>query len=343
MPDKSRRALLMGLFGSALIGRAEAQQSAESFFKSRTINVVVGYAPGGGYELYARFYAQYMPRYIPGNPSMVLQFMPGAASLQAANYVFNEAPRDGTTLGVVTQTLMLEEAMGTQGVRYKAADYDWIGRMTAAVEVELISKRAQAKTIEDVRRYETICGGSGPASPSEGYPRLLNAFGGTKFKIISGYPGAAEIRTALDSGEVDAMENSWGVVARSKQEQLASGDIKVDRAGRARRRSPALPDVPTAVEVGLTDEGKAALAFYTSSAAVGRSMLGPPGIPADRLKTLRDAFNAVQLDADFLNEIKKSGAEYEPETGEYLQDLAKKIATTPPDIVVRTAKALKPV
>jgi tripartite-type tricarboxylate transporter receptor subunit TctC len=331
----------MGLAGSALVGRAEAQQSAESFFKGRTINVVVGYAPGGGYELYARFYAQYMPRYIPGNPSMVLQFMPGAASLQAANYVFNEAPRDGTVLGVVTQTLMLEEAMGTQGVRYKAADYDWIGRMTAAVEVELISKRAQAKTIEDVRRYETICGGSGPASPSEGYPRLLNAFGGTKFKIISGYPGAAEIMTALDRGEVEAMENSWGVVARSKREQLASGDIKVIVQG-ALERSPALPDVPTVVEVGLTDEGKAALAFYTSSAAVGRSMLGPPGIPADRLKALRDAFNAVQHDADFLTDIKKSGAEYEPETGEYLQDLAKKIATTPPDIVARTAKALKP-
>lgn len=342
MPDKNRRALLLGLLGLTLADRAQAQQSVESFYKGRSIDVYIGFGPGGGYELYARIYAKYMPRYIPGNPTMVLQFMPGAGSLEAANYVFNSAARDGTALGVVTQTLMLEEAMGTSGVRYKAAEYNWIGRMTAVVEVELISKAAKAKTIEDVRLYETNCGGSGPTSPSEGYPRLLNAFAGTKFKIISGYPGAAEIMTALERGEVDAMENSWGLVARTKQAQLASGEIKVLVQG-ALTRSPALPDVPTVVEVGESPEGRAALEFYTSSAAVGRAMMGAPGIPPERVRALRDAFNAVQDDREFIEEIKKSGAEYDPAPGEYLQDLAHKISATPPDVIARTSKALRPI
>jgi tripartite-type tricarboxylate transporter receptor subunit TctC len=342
MPDQNRRALLLGLLGSTLAGRAQAQQSVESFYKGRTVSLIVGFAPGGGYDFYAQIYARYMPRYLAGNPAFVLQHMPGAGSLQAANYVFNESSRDGTSLGVVTQTFMLEEAMGTQGVRYKTADFSYIGRMSAVVEVEIISKTAKAKTIEDVRLYETNCGGTGPTSPSEGYPRLLNAFAGTKFKIISGYPGAADVMTALERGEVDAMENSWNLVAQTKKAQLASGDIKVLVQG-ALTRSPALPDVPTVVEVGQTPEGKAALAFYTSSAAVGRAIIGPPDIPPEHLKALRDAFNAVQHDPELIAEIKKSGADFDPAPGEYLQDLAQKVSTPPLDIIARTSKALKPI
>jgi tripartite-type tricarboxylate transporter receptor subunit TctC len=341
MPDKNRRALLFGLLGSTLAGRTRAQQATESFYKGKTVDMYIGFAPGGGYDFYAQIYARYMPRYVPGNPTFVLQHMPGAGSLKAANYLYNEAARDGTALGVVTQTFMLEEAMGTQGVRYKSADFSYIGRMSAVVEVEIISKAAKAKTIEDVRHYETTCGGSGPTSPSEGYPRLLNAFAGTKFKIISGYPGAADIMTALERGEVDAMENSWNLVSQTKKAQLASGDIKVLVQG-ALARSPALPDIPTVVEVGETPEGKAALEFYTSSVAVGRAIIAPPGVPPERVKILRDAFNAVQNDPELIAEIKKTGADFDPAPGEYLQDLAKKISATSPDIISRTSKALKP-
>jgi tripartite-type tricarboxylate transporter receptor subunit TctC len=185
-----------------------------------------------------------------------------------------------------------------------------------------------------------IAGGTGPTSPTEGYPRLLNAFAGTKFRIVSGFGGTSEIMLAMERGEVDALENSWNSVLRTKRDWVEGKKINV-LIQAVLERSKELPDTPTLVELGNTPEGKAALAFYTSSAAVSRSLIGTPGIPADRLKALRDAFQATTRDPEFLAEIKKSQSEFDPAPGEYLEDLAKKIAATPPEVVRRTAEALR--
>ena len=318
---------------------AHAQSVAE-FYKGNTINIYVGYSPGGAYDYYGRLFARHMGKYIPGNPTVVIQSMPGGGSLRAANFLFNVAPKDGTALGVVTQTVMLEEAFGTPGVKYRATDFNFIGRMTGVLETMIIWHEAQAKTIYDVRKYETIAGGTGPTSPTEGYPRLMNAFAGTKFKIVSGYGGTSEIMLAMERREVDALENSWNSVVRTKRDWIESKKINV-LIQAVLERSKVLPDTPTLVEMGNTPEDRAALAFYTSSAAVSRPLVGTPGIPADRLKALRDAFQATTRDPEFLAEIKKSGSEFDPAPGEYLQDLAKQVASTPQALVQRTAAALR--
>ena len=168
----------------------------------------------------------------------------------------------------------------------------------------------------------------------------MNAFAGTKFKIVSGYGGTTEIMLARERREVDALENSWSSIVRTKKEWLDNKKINV-LIQAAMTRSPLLPNTPTLIEMGNTPEDKAALALYTSSAAVSRPLLGTPGIPADRLKALRDAFQAATRDAEFLAEIKKSNSEFDPAPGEFLEDLAKKIAATPPEIVRRTAEALR--
>jgi tripartite-type tricarboxylate transporter receptor subunit TctC len=281
-----------------------------------------------------------MGRYIPGHPTIVTQIMLGAGSLQAANYLYAVAPKDGTALGVVTQTLMLEEAMRTPAVRYKAMEFNWIGRMTAVLETVISSQSAKAKTIYDVRQYEINMAGTGAGSPSEGYPRLLNAFASTKFKVIAGYPGVSNAMMALDAGEIDAVEISWNTIVRTKQDWLQNHKINV-LVQAVPERSPDLPAVPTLVELGNTPDDKKALAFYTSSSAVGRAMIATPGIPADRVKALRDAFNATQQDPEFLAEIEKSQLEFNRAPGQFLQDLTQAVAATPRDIVVRTSEALR--
>lgn len=315
-------------------------ETVEAFYKGKTITITVGYSPGGAYDYYARVFARHIGKHIPGNPTVVVQNMPGGGSLRAANYLFNVAAKDGTALGVLTQTLMLESPLGTPGVQFKAVEFSYIGRMTRVLEVMIGWHEAAAKTIHDVKTHEMIAGGTGPTSPTEGYPRLLNAFAGTKFRIVSGFGGTSELMLAMERREIDALENSWSSIVRTKKDWLEQKKINV-LVQAVSERSKILPDTPTLVEMGSTAEDKAALEFYVSSAAVSRSLLGAPGIPADRVKALREAFQATTKDPAFLEDIKRSGSEFDPESGEYLEALAKKVAATPSAVVERTAAALR--
>lgn len=318
---------------------ASAQSVAE-FYTGKTVTISVGYSPGGSYDYYPRVFARYLGKYIPGHPTVVVQNMPGAGSLRAANYLFNVAPKDGTALGVVTQTVMIEAPLGTPGVKYNAVEFTYIGRMTGVLETMIGWHEAPAKTIQEARQHEMVAGGTGPTSPTEGYPRLLNAFAGTKFRIVSGFGGTAEIMLAMERREVDALENSWNSIVRTKKEWVDQKKINVLIQAQL-ERSKELPDTPTLVEMGHTPEDQEALAFYTSSAAVSRSLLGAPGIPADRIKALREAFQATTRDPQFLADIKKSNSEFDPAPGEYLEALAKKVAGTPRAVIERTAAALR--
>jgi tripartite-type tricarboxylate transporter receptor subunit TctC len=330
------------VFATILLSGARGAhaQSVAEFYTGKTITISVGYSPGGSYDYYPRVFARYLGKYIPGHPNVVVQNMPGAGSMRAANFLYNVAPKDGTALGVVTQTVMLEAPLGTPGVKYDATQFSYVGRMTGVLETMIVWHEAKAKTIQDVRLHETIAGGTGPTSPTEGYPKLLNAFAGTKFRIVSGFRGTSEIMLAMERREVDALENSWNSIVRTKKEWVDTKKINV-LIQAVLERSKQLPDTPTLVEMGHTAEDKAALAFYTSSAAVSRSLLGTPGIPADRLKALREAFQATTRDPDFLAEIKKSQSEFDPAPGEYLEELAKKIAATPREVIERTSAALR--
>lgn len=338
-PSRRVGVLAAVFFGSAIV--PAFADSIEDFYKNKTITITVGYSPGGSYDYYARVFARHMGKYIPGSPTIVVQNMPGGGSLRAANYLFNAAPKDGTALGVLTQTLMLEGPLGTPGVKYNAAEFSYIGRMTLVLETMIAWHEAPAKNIEDVKKYEVIAGGTGPTSPTEGYPRLLNAFAGTKFRIVSGFDGTSELMLAMERREIDALENSWNSVLRTKKEWIEQKKINV-LIQAVSERSKQLPDTPTLVEMGSNDEDKAALAYYVSSAGVSRSLVGSPGIPPDRLKALRAAFQAATRDPLLLEEINKSQSEFEPASGEYLEALAKTLASTPSTVIERTAAALRP-
>ena len=306
-------------FSVVVIGGAGAQP-AEPFFKGKTINFYIGFGSGGSYDYYARLVARFIGKYIPGNPTVVAQTMTGAGSLQLANFLFTTAPRDGTAMGTVTQTVALEEALHSPGVRYKAAEFTWIGRATAMLEVAMIRGDAKARTIDGVKQYVTPVAGTGAGSPSEGYPRLLNALAGTKFKIISGYPGSSQVSLALEAGEVDGAFTSWNTLKRTKPDWLLNYAVGILYQC-ALERHPDLADIPTDVELGPTEEARKILAFYTSGAAVGRSILAPPSIPADRVEILRRAFDAAIKDPELLAGIERAQQEFQPASGEELQKL----------------------
>ncbi|MGE5537524.1 MAG: Bug family tripartite tricarboxylate transporter substrate binding protein [Gemmatimonas sp.] len=293
-------------------------QSVEQFYKGKTVNLYIGYAPGGGYDFFGRLVARHLGRHIPGQPNVVPQNMPGAGSLRAANFVYNVAPKDGTALGIVTQTVALEDAFGTPGVQYKATAFNWIGRATSNVDMMLTWHTSKVKTFEDALKYETPVAGTGPGSPAEFMPKVLNKVLGTKFKVITGYPGSNEGMLAMEKGEVEGATTSWNTIKTSKQDWLQNKQISLIVQYTPYRHKE-LPNVPDMVELGKTDEQKQILGLYASGAVIGRSIFTSPGVPAERVKALRDAFTAMTKDPVFLADIEQTKAEFDPMTGEELQ------------------------
>jgi tripartite-type tricarboxylate transporter receptor subunit TctC len=329
-------------FGALAVAALSSPSVAQPDFSyaGKTINLYIGFAPGGSYDFYGRLVARYMGKHLPGNPTIIAQNMPGAGSLLAANYLYKVAPKDGTALGVLTQSIAVEEALKTPGVQYRSAEFNWIGRMTAILEVTLTAPKSKVRTIEDARRVETPVAGTGPGSPSEGYPKLLNALAGTKFKIISGYPGSTQGMMAAEAGEVDGALTSWNTLKRMKAAWLANREIGL-LVQYALARHPDMPDVPTVVELGKTDEAKQILTFYASGAEVGRSLAAPPGVPPERVRLLRAAFDAMLKDPEFLGEVEKTKLEFQPASGEELERLIHNTANAPPQLIEKMQLILR--
>jgi tripartite-type tricarboxylate transporter receptor subunit TctC len=326
--------LLSGVALTALVcgtSTDAAAQSAEQFYKGKTVNLYIGYGPGGGYDFFGRLVAKHIGRHIPGRPTVVPQNMPGAGSLRAANFIYNVAPKDGTALGIITQTVALEEALKTPGVQYKAAGFNWIGRMTSNVDMMVTWHTSKVKTIEDAMKYDAPVAGTGPASPAEFMPKVLNHVVGTKFKVITGYPGSNAGLLAMEKGEVDGATTSWNTLKVSKQPWLEEKAINLVLQYTPSRH-PELPNLPDMVEIGKTPEQKQILALYASGAAVGRSIFTSPGVPADRIQALRDAFDAMLKDPRLLADVKQTKAEFDPMSGVALQKLIKDAGNIPPAV-----------
>lgn len=323
---------------SFMVVQTAAAQSVESFYKGKTINVYIGYGAGGGFDFYGRLFARYVGRHIPGQPSIVPQNMPGAGSLRAANFVYNAAAKDGTSLGVVTPALALEDAFQSNGVQYKAAEFAWIGRLAPSMDIVMSWHTSKAKTIDDVFKLEVPIAGSGAGSTAEMMPRVLNSVVGTKFKVITGYDGSNQAMLAMERGEVDASTVGWNTVATAKRDWVTNKSVNL-LVQLAPYRHKDVPDVPNMVELGKTEEQRQILSVYASGAEIGRSVFGSPGIPAERVKALRDAFDAMIKDPAFLAEVEKTKTELDPLPGAELQKVVEAATQIPADIREKARKA----
>ena len=227
--------------------------------------------------------ARHLGKHIPGQPTLIAQNMPGAGSLKAANYLYEVAPKDGTALGVVVESAALEQALANPAVQYDAAKFTYVGRVATSNNIFMQWHTAKVQSLDDAKRMETSLAGTGPGSIAETVPRLLNALIGTRFKLISGYPASSEAMLAMERGEVEGASSSWAAVKVGKQAWLRERKIRIILQTTPERIAE-LPDAPSLGEIGDTPEDKQVFALYASGSAIGRSVIAPPGLPADRVK-----------------------------------------------------------
>jgi len=325
----------LALAAMALLSPAVANaQSVEDFYRGKTITVIIGFAPGASNDFYIRAVARNMGRHIPGNPLVVPRNMPGGGSLVAANHIFNVAPKDGTTLGLIAPTAPLEERLGASNVRFKAAQFNFIGRMAATPSVTFTVASSPVKTIQDAMVREASLGATGRSSTVTVYPNLLNHVVGTKFKLVMGYKGSPEAMLAMDRGEVEGHTTTWDGMKSRAEQHLRDKTINM-LVQYGLKRHPELPDVPASVELGRTPEQIEALRVFGNATDVGRFLLATPDTPADRIQALRRAFDAMMKDPEYLADLKQQKLEHGPLPGEELQKLVVGLANVSPATIER--------
>ncbi|MFN3892332.1 MAG: Bug family tripartite tricarboxylate transporter substrate binding protein [Beijerinckiaceae bacterium] len=299
------------------------------FYQGKTINIVVGFTPGGTYDQMARFYARHLPRFLPGKPNVIVQNMPGAGSMIAATHMFNAAPKDGTALGVLGGGTVWEAALGNPRAKYDPRQFNWLVGKSRDNITCLVWHTSPVQTIEDVVRRETSVGATGPGSRTVSFPRALNELVGTRFKIVSGYPGGNEITLALEKGEVEGY-CGWALGSLKQRAMNWYNEKKVRFLVQfAPKGDPDLKGVPLAVDLAKTDEARQIMEFLTSDATLAWTALTTPGVPAERVKLLRTALAQILKDKDALAEADREKLEIDPVSGEELQALVEKLYATP--------------
>ena len=334
-----RSRLLAMLAAAALVCTSSAAfAQAPDLFARKTITIYIGNTVGGSYDLYGRMVARFLGRHLPGNPNVIAENMPGAGTIRAANFIYGAAPRDGTALGIVTETLALEQALDNPAVQYDAGKYTWIGRVASSNNIHMMWYTSKVQSIEDAKLYEAPVAGTGPGNIAETVPTLLDQVIGTKFKIVTGYPASNEAMLAMERGEVEGSSTAWATVKINHKDWLDQKKIKIILQD-VPERAADLPDTPTLVEVGKTPQDRQLLGLYASGGAIGRAFIAPPGLSAEVTKALRDGFNAMVKDPEFVAELNKINLDLDPLPGEVLQKTAADILDIPPAVKER-AKAM---
>ena len=312
--------------------------SADDFYEKKQIAMVIGYNPGGGYDIYARIVAGALPRHIPGAPVIVVRNMPGAGSAVAANYLAGPAARDPLTIGVVGQQLSLAQALQDPVVKFDMRRFNWLGRVASNVEVTLVSASAPVRTMADALRREVSLAATSAGSTSHAMPLLVSRITGAKFKLVTGYPGITGGGLAMERGETDGTHATVDGLLFARRDWLSEGKVSV-LVQYAMERHPALPDVPAMTELARNEDDRAILNLFASPAEIGRSVMSPPDAPAARVATLRTAFSAMLDDPAFAAELKARNLTFEPMKGADLQKLIENALAISPELVER-AKTL---
>ncbi|HZD29760.1 MAG TPA: tripartite tricarboxylate transporter substrate-binding protein [Xanthobacteraceae bacterium] len=334
-----RRAILIiltaGILGS---GAAASGQTPEQFYAGKTIDFVIGYPPGGSNDTLGRLLARHLGKHIPGKPTIVPKNQPGAGSFLAVNTIFNVSPKDGTVIGIGAPTIPLDEKLGTQGVRFKTAELNWIGRLDSLVNVVFMWKTSPVKTLADAQKFQATLSGTGVGSTVSIYPTVMNNMFGTKFKLVMGYKGSSEAMLAVERGEVEGHSTSWTAL------KVAHPDWRRDRSVTilvqfALKRHGELPDIPTAVDLARNDEERAILGAIMNATEVGTAFFTTPGVPTDRLTTLRRAFDATMTDAELLADAQKINVGVSPMAGEELQALVAEVSNLSPALLSKVRAA----
>ena len=325
----------------ALVAQSASGQSVGDFYKGKTIQIVVGFGAGGGYDLYARALGRHLGKYLPGNPAVVVQNMEGAGSVRAANYVYAGSPQDGTVIAAVNQNAPMYQLLGGAGARYEAAQLQWLGSMTNSNGTVYTWHTSGIKTLDDAKLQEVPMGAVGAQSDSVIFPNLMNEMLGTKFKPITGYAGSTQIHLAMERGEVMGRGgNSWSSVLVSNASWIKENKINL-LVQVGFEKEPDLPNVPLLLDLVKDDESKGVIRVISLPTAIGYGHWLSPGVPKDRLAALRTAYAAVMKDPEFIKEAEKTRMDIRVQTGAEVEALVNQVIKTPKPVLDRTAQILR--
>ncbi|HEU4345155.1 MAG TPA: tripartite tricarboxylate transporter substrate-binding protein [Candidatus Binatia bacterium] len=343
-----RRGRCLVIVFIALMPWAPALNAQSDFYKGKTITVIAGTTPGALYDQWSRILAAHMGKHIPGNPTFVVQNMPGAGHKIAANYLYNKTKPDGLSLiGSIVPSLYFDQLIGRKEVQYDWGKFVWIGSPVQGESQMYMRADTPYKTMDDVRKASEPprCGGQGTSDSAYYLPKLFEETLGTKFNLVTGYPGGPEIDLAVERGEIHC--RAFTIEAFMSREPYHTWRKKgfvrnIIQTGR--KRDAKLPETPTIWELmdqyKTPEAGRRLANVVLAAGALGRPMLGTPGIPAERVKILREAFNKTLKDPEFLADLEKRKFELDPTTGEQLEKIVKEAVGQPPETVARLKKLL---
>jgi tripartite-type tricarboxylate transporter receptor subunit TctC len=314
-------------------------QSVAEFYSGKQITLIVGASAGGGYDTQARLVARHLGKHVPGNPTIIVQNMPGAGSLTATNYIHNAAAKDGSVLALVMRSMLLIKNWSPAAVRFDLSHLNWIGSINSEVAVTAAWHTAPHKTVKDLFESELIVGGTTGVDP-ETTPRLFNALLGTKFKIVNGYPGTTEIILAMERGEVQGIGDwSWSSMKAARPDWLRDRKITLLMQA-ALQKDPELPDLPSALDFVKNDADRKVMELYLTQKTVARPLIAPPDIPVERLAALRAGFIALAQDKEFIADAQNARLEVAPISGEAVDKVISQITSASPETAERLGKAI---
>ena len=326
----------------ALIGSAALAQAPADFYRGKTVTVVVGFPAGGGYDANSRVLARHMGRFIPGNPTVVASNMPGAGSLVAANFMYNAAPKDGSTFVIIASSVAVEPFLKNSQARFDPLKFGWLGSMSQeASYCGVWNRPGNAASWKEVMEKETVFGGGAPSAITSQHPQILLNVLGAKIKVITGYQGSRDINLAMQRGEVHGTCGMFSSsIKTSWNREVSSGDLRlVMQVGP--KKSLEFGDVPHVFDYAKTEEDRGVLDFHFGQLLLSRPYAAPPDIPADRLKSLRDSFAATMKDGEFLAEAKKAGLDIDPVPPEDIVALLTRFSKFPERILEKSKQVIE--
>ena len=316
-----------------------AAQSVAEFYAGRQVTLTVGSTPGGGYDTQARLVARHIGKHIPGNPTVVVQNMPAAGSLAATNHMFNIAPKDGSAIALVQRGMLLIKNWNPSAVRFELGKFNWIGSINSEVALAVSLANAPVKTAAELFKTELIVGATNGIDP-ETTPRLLNALIGTRFKIITGYPGVTEIVLAMERGEVQGL-GDWSISSLKVARPSWLPEKKINLLMQiALEKDKEFEQVPFALDFVKNDADRKVMELYLTQKTVARPVLAPPGVPADRVAALRAGFAALAKDEAFLADGRKAKLDVAPVPGPEVDKVIALITSASPETATRLQKAI---
>lgn len=306
---------------------------SQDFYKGRQITLVIGNNAGTAYDASARLVGRHLGRHIPGRPTIVVQNMPGATGLTAANYIWNIVPKDGSVIANAHQSLPLRQVLGDSAVQYDATQLQWIGSAEVSNQTIAVWHTVPIQTLADVKSHEVVMGGTTLRADSSIVLALANKYLGTRFKVIHGYQ-ANQIDIAMERGEVEGRVVIWGGLKATKPNWLSENKVKII-AQLGLNREPELPDVPLLQELAGTDDSKRIIELFSAQLALGRPLYAAPAVPKDRVALLRKAFEDMIVSAEFLEDAARSRYEVQLVSGAELEKIVQTMMATPAELVAK--------